>query len=667
VIAEAVAAQSPIDLVPLDAYGSRPLPGAAYRAVLPAVQKGALVREQPGLLAAVSAADLANKLYYGDNLGWLKSFPPEFVDLVYLDPPWNSKADYNVIFRDESGRKSDAQRHAFADTWHWGPTAEDHYAYLTQTGRHGGAVPAPVGALIATLRASLGANQMMAYIVQMTVRLVPLHRTLKPTGSLYLHSDPTASHYLKIVLDALFGARNFRSEITWKRTNVHSDSKGWSAVADKLLYYVKDARQPFVWNPPRTPYTDEYVAERYRHRDADGRRYMLDNMTSPSPRPNMMYEWKGYASPRAGWRFERTTMERLDAEGRIWYPDSHDKRPRLKRYLDQMPGTLLTNIWADVPPINSQARERMGWGTQKPLALLNRVIGASSQPGDIVLDPFCGCGTALDAAEGLGRRWIGIDVAWYAMAVMKARLRARHGVDAQVEGAPTEVEGARQLSLQVPNGRDQFEAWALTMIGAVPHGGPQKKGADQGADGVITFSDSASTVGSAIVSVKSGHAQAAHVQQLKGAMERHGGSMGLFVTLEEPSGPMRQEAAMAGLYHSPITGKDYPRLQILTVRDLLEKGRKPDIPPLIASPYRETFWSDAEVPAAAKPVRPKRSHGTERVSQGAPAPTEHPLAASLRASLAEDAAASPEGPSALRTSKRGQQVPQPSRVSGDTD
>ncbi len=483
--------------------------------------------------------------------------------------------------------------------------------------------------LIAALRSAIGTNQMMAYVVEMAVRLVELHRVLKPTGSLYLHSDPTASHYLKIVLDALFGAHNFRSEITWQRTNVHNDSKGWSAVADTLLYYAKDIRKPFVWNRLRVPHAPEYLASKYRHCDPDGRIFRLSDMRSPSPRPNLMYRWKGFEPHRNGWAYSRDTMERLDAEGRIWYPTDPTKRPYRKRYLDETKGRVIGNIWTDIDPINSQALERTGWGTQKPLSLLNRIIAASSNPGDIVLDPFCGCGTALDAANGLGRRWIGIDLTWYAIAVMKARLRARFGLDPQVDGAPTEIEGARQLSLQVPNGREQFEAWALSLVGAIPHGGPQRRGADQGADGVITFSGNGDALELAIVSVKSGHVQAGQVQQLRGAMERHGGTMGLFVTLEEPSGPMRQEAATAGQYHSEVTSKDYPRVQILTVRDLLEKGRKPDLPPLLTTVYRETFWSDDEVRAVRQEKRRRTSwHPAPRPS---PAPvTFSPLADEFR-------------------------------------
>ena len=532
-----------------------------------------------------------NVLYYGDNLDILRRYiPDESVDLIYLDPPFNSNRDYNVIFKDESGRKSDAQLLAFEYTWHWGPDAEAQYAYLTNTARNLGRVPSTVSTIVAALRSGIGENQMMAYLVEMAVRLVELHRVLKPTGSLYLHCDPTASHYLRVLLDAVFDPINFRSEVTWQRTNVHSDSKEWSAVSDRLLYYVKDARERYTWNPPHLPHSPEYVLSKYRNRDPDGRAYMLDNMTSPNPRPNMMYEWKGHASPAMGWRYERATMERLDAQGRIWYPDSKDKRPRLKRYLDEMPGTLATNVWTDIAPINSQARERLGYPTQKPVALLERIIAASSKPGDIVLDPFCGCGTALVAAQKLDRQWIGIDVTYLSIAVMRARLKDSFGLtDVEVIGQPTEVEGARSMLVGTGlEGQYQFQWWALDLIGAQPMGGVQKKGADRGIDGVISFSTGPrGEVGRALVSVKSGTVNSGMVRDLKGVLDREKAEIGLFVTLEEPSGPMHLEATTAGVYHSELSGREYPRIQILTIRELLEEHRRPDLPVLVLPAYQQ--------------------------------------------------------------------------------
>ena len=424
---------------------------------------------------------------------------------------------------------------------------------------------------------------MMAYLVEMAVRLVELHRVLKPTGSLYLHCDPTASHYLKVLLDQIFGPVNFRSDITWKRTNVHNDSKDWSSVTDTLLYYVKDVRSGFCWNPPYAEHEPEYVQVKYRHREPDGRAYRLSDLNAPGGR-GPIYEFEGLTR---AWRFTEENIRRLDAEGRVY---KGSRVPQLKRYLEEMRGTLVTNVWTDINPINSQANERLGYPTQKPVALLERVIVASSNPGDIVLDPFCGCGTALVAAQKLDRQWIGIDVTYLSIAVMKARLKDSFGLaDVEVIGQPTEVEGARAMLVGTGlEGQYQFQWWALDLIGAQPQGAAQKKGADRGIDGVISFSTGPrGEMGRALVSVKSGSVNSSQVRDLKGVLEREKAEIGLFVTLEEPSGPMHLEATTAGVYNSALSGRDYPRIQILTVRELLEEHRKPDLPVLVLPAYQQ--------------------------------------------------------------------------------
>ncbi len=385
-------------------------------------------------------------------------------------------------------------------------------------------------------------------------------------------------------------------------------------------------------------------------------------MRNPAHRPNLVYDYKGYKPHPNGWLVTREVMERLDSEGRLFFPKKGvSGRIRRKLYLDESPGVPVTDVWSDIKPIFATGTERTGWGTQKPLSLLRRIIEGSSNPNDIVLDAFCGCGTALIAAEGLDRRWVGIDITWRAIAVMKDRLREAFDIEVQVEGSPTDVDGARQLSLQKPNGREQFEAWALTLVGAVPHGGPQRQGADQGADGVITFSGAGGGLESAIVSVKSGHVEAGDVQKLKGAMERHGGSIGLFVTLEEPSAPMQIEATTAGLYHSDVSGQDYPRVQIITIRALIEQGRKPDLPPLLTTPYRETLWSEEEVPRVARiRARPSKPVPARlRLRPHVPIP-ESELVAGVREAYSSrtdeqetELEASPALPRAARTSKPG--------------
>jgi site-specific DNA-methyltransferase (adenine-specific) len=501
---------------------------------------------------------------------------------VYLDPPFNSDRNYNVIFKDESGRKSDAQLLAFEDTWHWGPSAEATYAYLTETGRHQGRVPDTVSTIMAALRSGIGENQMMAYLVEMAVRLVELRRVLKPTGSLYLHCDPTASHYLKILLDAIFGPEHFLADLIWKRTTTHSDAKRWSPDADHILAYSNTRH--FTFNPVYTANSEAYRAGEFRYTDPDGRRFSLDNIASPNPRPNLMYEWMGHQPPAKGWRFSETTMARLHAEGRIFYR-GEGKRPRVKRYLDEMKGTRVGSVWTDLPNVHPWSSERLGYPTQKPISLLERILSASSDSGDVVLDPFCGCGTALVAAQKLDRKWIGIDVTYLSIAVMRARLKDTFGLaDVEVIGQPTEVEGARQLA-QSPEGRYQFQWWALGLIDAQPVGGVERKGADRGIDGRITFTGQDKKLESVLVSVKSGHVNSGQVRDLKGTLEREKAAMGIFVTLEEPTREMRLEATTAGVYR--VWERDYPKIQIVSIRELLEEGRRPALPPLVLPTFQQ--------------------------------------------------------------------------------
>jgi DNA modification methylase len=540
-----------------------------------------------------------NVLYYGDNLDILRRYlPDESVDLVYLDPPFNSNRDYNVIFKDESGRKSDAQLLAFEDTWHWGPDAEAQYAYLTNTARNRGHVPSTVSTIVAALRSGIGENQMMAYLVEMAVRLVELHRVLKPTGSLWLHCDPTASHYLKALLDAIFDPRRFLNEVIWKRSSAHSDTAQGAVhlgrTHDVLLFYSK-GEQP-TRNIVFVPFTPDYTESHYANVElGTGRRYRKGDLTAAKPGGDTSYEWVGpsgiavHPYPGRYWAYSKANMEEFERQGRLVYTKTG--MPEYKRYLDDNPGTPLQDIWDDIPPINSQAKERLPWATQKPLPLLERIISVSSNPGDIVLDPFCGCGTALVASQKLGRQWIGIDVTFLAIAVMRQRLRDSFPELGQVElvGQPTEVQGARGMLVGTGlNGQYQFQWWALDLIGAQPLGSVQKKGADRGIDGVISFSTGPhGEVGRALVSVKSGSINSSMVRDLKGVLDREKAEIGLFVTLDEPTGPMRLEATTAGVYHSDLSGRDYQRIQILTIRELLEEHRRPDLPLLVLPAYQQ--------------------------------------------------------------------------------
>lgn len=519
---------------------------------------------------AKKSSEGPNKLYYGDNLDVLREhIESESIDLIYLDPPFNSNRSYNILFKEKSGEESPAQIEAFDDTWTWSHETEVLYIEMMN-----GSAPNKVKDALEAMRKLLGENDMLAYLVMMTARLIELHRALKRTGSLYLHCDPTASHYLKIALDAIFGSKNFRGEITWIRTTTHSDAKRWSPNADIILYYGKSDQ--VTWNPAHRPYDDIYVADKYRFMEPDGRRYTLSDMTSPNPRPNMMYEWEGHESPPNGWRYSRETIERLDAEGRVWYPDSKAKRPRLKRYLEEQPGVVVGNVWADIPPLNSQAKERLGYPTQKPLAMLERIVAASSNPGDIVLDPFCGCGTTVDAAQKLGRQWKGIDITTLAIDLIDARLRHTYGEwvtsSYDIEGIPQDISGAQALFARSPF---EFERWCVMLVDGQPN---ERQVGDRGIDGVIRFPiDAKGKSERAIVSVKGGITNPGHVRDLIGTVTSQKAAMGLLVSLREPTKAMIEAARHSGIYTYPVNGQKYPLVQISSVAELLA-GRGPKMP-----------------------------------------------------------------------------------------
>ncbi len=513
-----------------------------------------------------------NTLFYGDNLFILREhIPSESVDLIYLDPPFNSSRNYNVLFKDEHGTESEAQITAFEDTWHWNQLAEQTYHELLTEG------PDSVSRMIAALREFVGANQMMAYLVMMTVRLVELHRVLKPIGSLYLHCDPTASHYLKIILDTIFGPEQFRNEIIWQRTSSHSDAKQgaehFGRIHDAILFYGKSNQ--LVWTPQHTEHDANYIKVHYPHVEAvTGRKYGLWDITGPggAAKGNPYYEIFGIAKY---WRYSQAKMEEKIKEGRVIQPRP-GAIPREIRYLDETSGIPIGTIWTDVHPINSQAHERLGYPTQKPLALLERIIQASSKPGDLVLDPFCGCGTAIAAAQKLGRKWIGIDITHLSIALQKYRLEAMFpGIKYKVVGEPKDIGAARQLASE---DRYQFQWWALSLIRARPLGGQEgsregKKGSDKGIDGVIAFiDDNTGKAKRVLVQVKSGHVKSGDIRDLKGTLQRESAAISVFITLEKPSQDMTTEAVSAGFYYSPGWNKDYPRIQILTIEELLHNA-----------------------------------------------------------------------------------------------
>ncbi len=471
-----------------------------------------------------------------------------------------------TLFKAPSGEQSPAQIEAFDDTWHWNDSAERAFDEVLSGGHSQAAI------MLRAMRSALGENDMMAYLAMMAVRLIELHRVLKPTGSLYLHCDPSASHYLKSILDAIFGVKNFVNEIVWKRTGAHSDAKQGSVhfgrVHDTIFFYTKT--NEVKWHPLWRAHDEAYVRSHYSNVDEDGRQFQWDNLTGPggAAKGNPFYEVLGV---EGFWRYSRERMAKLIAQGLVAIPKSGSK-PRLKRYLDEQAGSPITDLWDDVSPLNSQAQERLGYPTQKPVALLERIISASSNEGDVVLDPFCGCGATVHAAQKLKRQWIGIDITHLAIALVERRLKeAFPGIAYEVHGVPKDADAARDLA---ERDKHEFQKWVVATIGGQPYKGG-KKGMDRGVDGYLHFRDAENKPQMAVISVKGGATSSAHVRDLKGTMEREGAKLGVFLTLNPATREVEKEAASAGLYDSG--GGKVPRLQILTAADVIA-GKRPQVP-----------------------------------------------------------------------------------------
>lgn len=483
---------------------------------------------------------MAGDLYYGDNLDVLRRhIPSDSVDLVYLDPPFNSNANYNVLFEARDGSRSAAQIQAFEDTWRWDSEAVAAYKSMVEFG-------GPIAQGMEALRTLLGETDMLAYLSMMAPRLVELHRVLKPGGQIYLHCDTTAGHYLKVLLDCIFGGGNFMNEIVWHYQTSSGSPKLTLIRNHDLIYrYAKSPRKEVTWNAPKEPWPE-----------------------------TTLKKWQ------------------KDEEGRIY----REQKKYNKRYYIDPEGKLMDDVWNIT--LASRSAERLGYPTQKPLALLERIIRASSNPGDTVLDPFCGCGTAIDAAQMLDRKWIGIDITHLAVNLMRHRMRDRYGaeLDFNVYGEPTDIDGAFELAANDAYG---FQLWALGLVGARP--AEIKKGADKGVDGRLYFFDGPQRSGASqiVFSVKGGKLQAQHVRDLRGVIEREKATMGVLITAYPPSKPQLQEAVSAGTWRSEWTGRDHPRMEIITIEELIN-GREIN--------YPHVAGSDATLRRAQRYVEPGEEH-----------------------------------------------------------
>lgn len=560
-----------------------------------------------------------NKLYYGDNLTILREqIAPNSVDVVYLDPPFNSNRSYNILFKDKSGVEAQAQIQAFDDTWTWSQDSERIYDELV-LGTGPTKVPTKVADAIEALRRLLGDNDVLAYLVMMTVRLLELHRALKPTGSLYLHCDPTASHYLKVLLDAIFGVENFRNEIIWRRTGSHGPRRSYGPIHDTLLFYTKS--KTYYFNVVRLPYTRKHVESRYT-RDHTGELKFTSggNVLTGAGRTGgeSGAVWRGFdpSAKDRHWAIpgflteqmppefqELGVLAKLDAlyeaglveitEGNAW--------PVPVRYLREGDGQPISDIWAyqpgtegvlygtnegidhDVAWLGPTDPERLGYQTQKPKGLLLRILKSSCPPDGVVLDPFCGCGTTIDAAQELGLRWMGIDITYLAVDLIKNRLIGVFGPEItetfDIEGVPTDMDGARALFNESPF---DFERWAVSKVNGTPN---EKQVGDRGIDGVARFPlDAKKALGRVLISVKGGKAVGpTAVRDLIGTMKTQRAEMGILIVMEKPTKGVLDAVRASGNYTWPFNGEVFPKVQVMTVDQLL-RGEKPKLPPLVL-PY----------------------------------------------------------------------------------
>jgi len=520
---------------------------------------------------------VTNKLYYGDNLEVLRTFPDECVDLIYLDPPFNSNAGYNVLFKSASGAGADASIEAFDDTWTWGESSKNALLDIAAgTNR-------PLQVMMEAMRTGIGENPLMAYLAMMAVRLVELHRVLKPTGSLYLHCDPTASHYLKLVLDAVFGAENFRNEIIWRRYNRPKGSqftaRKFGTATDTIFFYSKSEEYHFDLAAIRPPLSEAQLKEMYPNEDEKGR-YMSGPMLrsgSMGARPNLVFEYNGFTPGPAGWRMTRDKVAALDAQGDIYWTATG--QPRRKVRPTDEHGAVIDSLWTDIEALQSQAHERLGYPTQKPRALLERIIAASSNPGDVVLDPFCGCGTAVDAAQKLGRQWIGIDITHLAIGMIENRMREGYpGIEFDTIGVPKDLASAERLAADDPH---QFQQWVCWQVGGFPR---DKKGGDKGVDGWFNYLAEGGKIETGVISVKAGdNVNPGMVRDLGEVMRRDKHRFGLFVMKGMPTKGMRDAAEAQEVIETEF-GR-FPAMQFVTLAELFQ-GLKPKLPPLI-SPVRK--------------------------------------------------------------------------------
>lgn len=570
--------------------------------------------------SAILPEKLSRSLYYGDNLDVLrKHISTESVDFCYIDPPFNSKRNYNQIYNAIGDETDKAQAQAFVDTWAWDDIALEGLEEIrTNTGNR---FPEKLIDLIEGLYKVLHGSSLMAYLIHISLRVVEIHRVLKKTGSFYLHCDPTASHYLKLICDAVFCSQggDFKNEIIWRRTGAHNKLLRWGPIHDVIFFYTKS--ENFVWNNPKRPYMKGHVDE-YFVKDGKGWKtnYYGNVLTGSGLRGGESGKpWRGFDPTAKGrhWAIPGTLVEDFGDED-FSGMSQHQKLDRLyelgaiiivegeawpiyERYLNRNDGQRISDVWAfqpytsgtvfgtdkgideDVRWLGPKDQERLGYPTQKPLGLLERIIEAHTKKSDVILDAYCGCGTTVAAAENLERSWIGIDITYQSIALIIKRFKDAFGktiADAiSLSGIPQDMKSAEALAHKKEDKlRKEFEKWAALTYSdnqAIIH---EKKGADGGIDAIIKFVEDAKRIGTVIISVKSGHVNVESIRNLWATVEREKVAIGVLLTLEEPTKPMIQEAKEAGVYKHPLMGRNFDRLQIVKVKEIVENKVRFNLP-----------------------------------------------------------------------------------------
>jgi DNA modification methylase len=517
-----------------------------------------------------------NQLYFGDNLDILKDLyrqhPQGLIDLIYIDPPFNSKRNYNVLFESVDLKDSTAQKEAFADTW-------TNISYMDMLNELSD-LDISLYRFLQNLDNTNISKGAISYLVTMAIRLWYMHRLLKPTGSFYLHCDPTMSHYLKVLCDLIFGERNFRNEIIWKRAetvkgNFGQGSKNFDPNTDTILFYAKSSNSTF--NQPFKAYSNEYIKSFFKYTEPEtGRIYRLISMTAPgdAAKGNPEYEVMGI---KRFWRYSQKRMQELIEKGMV-VQTKLGNVPQRKQYLDEGLGVPIQTFWDDIKALAAQDAERLGFPTQKPEALMERIIKASSNEGDLVADFFCGCGTTIAVAERLKRKWLGVDISHLSVKLISKRLTDSYGEDIiltyEIHGFPKDIASARELANEVKGGRLEFEDWIIEVL---LHGIMNERRNEMGFDGYRTFTINGKKY-IVMIEVKSGNASPSQLNHFIKTVEDKQGAIGVFVCFaDQITRNMQVIAKKEGLFVDDYNNTYGDKIQVISVEDLLE-GKRPMIP-----------------------------------------------------------------------------------------